>query len=73
MKSNGTTLSQIWNNDPILDEVTIYRLMHMKGGLNDYDDHGMLEWTLDHADQDFTPLDYVHNLNKTWVCPPGTC
>ena len=47
--------------------------MHMKGGLNDYSDGGMLEWTLSHPDEDFTPLDYIYTLNKTWVCQPGTC
>jgi hypothetical protein len=45
----------------------------MKSGLNDYDDGLMLKWTLDHPDQDFEPMDYIHTLNKTWVCNPGEC
>ena len=73
MKSNGTTLSQIWKDDKTLENVTIYNLMHMQAGLNDYDDEAMLAWTLAHPDEDFTPLDYLHNVNKTWVCEPGTC
>lgn len=47
--------------------------MHMRGGLNDYDDGAMLAWTLAHPDEDFTPIDYLYNVNKTWVCPPGNC
>lgn len=47
MKSNGTTLAQIWGNKSSkLVNVTMYNLMHMKGGLNDYDDGGMLTWTM---------------------------
>jgi len=47
--------------------------MHMTGGLNDYDDAKMLKWTIDHPNEDFEPLDYLHTLNKTWVCDPGAC
>ena len=28
-RSNETTMSDLWNNDTLLNEVTIYRLMHM--------------------------------------------
>jgi len=73
MKSNGTTLSQIWKGDKKLENVTMYNLMHMRGGLNDYDDGAMLHWTLSNPNSDFSPLDYVYTLNKTWVCDPGTC
>ena len=47
--------------------------MHMKGGLQDYDDEGMYEWTLKNPSKDYSPLDYLWNLNKKWVCNPGTC
>lgn len=73
MASNGTTLDGIWGGDKKLENVTLYNLMHMKGGLNDYSDGGMLQWTLSHPNSDFSPLDYIHTLNKTWVCDPGTC
>ena len=41
MKNNATTLSQIWNNDPKISEVTVYQLLHMKSGMYDYDDEEM--------------------------------
>ena len=39
---NGTTLLQLWNGNPLINTVTIYQVLHMKGGLGDYDDQAML-------------------------------
>ena len=33
----------------------------------------MREWTLKHPDEDFSPFDYLHTLNKEFICKPGTC
>ena len=33
----------------------------------------MQAWTWSHPDEDFTPLDFIHTLNKTWLCKPGDC
>ena len=38
MKSNGTTMLDLWRGDTKINNVTLYDLMHMKGGLGDYDD-----------------------------------
>ena len=73
MKSNGTTLQGIWKGDAKINNVTLYQLMHMKGGLQDYDDEAMLLWTEKYPDKDFSPLDYLWALNKKWVCDPGAC
>lgn len=64
---------ELWGGDKRILDVTIYDLMHMKGGLNDYDDGLMLKWTIDHPNEDFEVLDYLHTLNKTFVCNPGEC
>lgn len=45
----------------------------MQGGLGDYDDNGMTQWTINHPNEDFSPLDYLWSLNKTWMCEPGKC
>lgn len=45
----------------------------MTSGIGDYDDEAMRIWTFAHPNEDFTPYDYLHTLNKTFVCNPGTC
>ena len=45
----------------------------MKGGLGDYNNQEMFKWTESHPDEDFTPYDYLHTLNKTFLCNPGEC
>ena len=73
MKSNGTNLLGIWKGDAKINNVTLYQLMHMKSGLGDYSDNFIFSWTIKNPDKDFSPLDYLYNLNKTFVCEPGTC
>ena len=45
----------------------------MKAGMRDYQDAQMREWTLQHPNEDFSPFDYLHALDKTFLCKPGTC
>ena len=45
----------------------------MKGGLREYDDSKIKEWTFQHPDDDITPFDFIHDLNKEFLCVPGTC
>ena len=73
MESANTTLLQIWKGDKKINTVTLYQLMHMKGGLQDYNDEAMYEWTIKNPTKDYSPIDYLHNLNKKWVCDPGKC
>ena len=63
---NGTTMLELWNNNTEINNVTIYQLLHMKGGLKDYNDGQMRQWTLDHPNEDFSPFDYLHTLDKTF-------
>jgi len=72
-KINGTSMLELWNGDTTIEKLTIYQLLHMQGGLNDYDDHKMTEWTIEHPNDNYSPLDYLHALNKTFMCAPGTC
>lgn len=73
MRGNGTTLAQLWNNDPVLDQVTPRLLMGMRAGLQDYNDTWYKLVTEDDPTFDVTPYDLLHVQNKTWCCPPGTC
>ena len=73
MKSNGSTIQDIWNGDPTINKVTIYQLLHMKSGLYDYVDAEIMEYTAEYPDKDITPLDYLYITSKRWRCPPGTC
>ena len=73
MKSNGTTLQGIWKGDAKINTVTLYQLMHMKGGIGDYNDGAMLHLTLEYPDRDISPLDYLYTLDKKWICDPGAC
>jgi len=41
-------MQEIWNGDETINKVTIYQLLHMQGGLNDYDDGAMTRWTFAH-------------------------
>ena len=43
----------------------------MTGGLRDYDDDYVKNWTFTHPDDDITPLDYIHMLNKAFIWEPG--
>ena len=72
-RTNGTTLLELFNQDARINDVTVYHLLHMRGGLGDYDDHEMTQWTLNHPDEDFSPLDYLHSMPKTLLCDPGSC
>ena len=37
-EDNGTTLLELWNGDQTINTVTIRQLLHMSGGLRDYED-----------------------------------
>ena len=72
MKMNSSTLETIWKNSSI-NNVTIYQLLHMTGGIQDYRDDDVKNWTIYHPDEDYSPLDYLYESNKTFYCTPGTC
>ena len=41
--------------------------------LHDYNDSAYAEFTYAHPNEDWTPFDILHALNKTFICQPGTC
>ena len=45
----------------------------MKGGLKDYNNTEVADWTWDHPDGDLTPFDYIWMANKNFWCNPGEC
>ena len=47
---NGTTMLELWGGNETINNVTIYQVLHMKGGLDDYDDNAMARWTFTHPD-----------------------
>eukprot|EP00729_Bicosta_minor_P002189 gene2189-5403_t len=70
---NKTTMLQLWNGDTTCHNITARMLMGMRGGIHDYNDTWYQEVTIDDPSYDVSPFDLLHRLNKTWVCPPGTC
>jgi CubicO group peptidase (beta-lactamase class C family) len=75
MRSNGTTLLELFKGDKRILEVTIYQLLHMRAGLGDYDDVGMMTMTMADPAREFTALDYIHMFEKDkfFLCDPGEC
>jgi CubicO group peptidase (beta-lactamase class C family) len=73
MRLNGTTMLQLWNNDTTIHNVTARLLMGMRAGLHDYDDAFFRNFTLSTQTEWWTPFDILHQLDKSWVCAPGTC
>lgn len=70
---NGTTMLELWGGNETINNVTVYEVLHMKGGLGDYDDGAMLRWTLANPDKDFDPWDYLYTIKDKFICLPGTC
>jgi len=72
MKINGSTILDIWQGNQKIKNVTIYHLLHMTSGLKDYNDTVKL-WTWAHPNEDYSPLDYIYDVPKSFECDPGTC
>lgn len=75
MRSNGTTMLELFKGDTRILKVTIYQLLHMRAGLGDYDDIGVMAQTMADPAREFTALDYIHMFEKDkfFLCDPGTC
>ena len=68
---NGTTLLDLWNGDTTINTVTIRHLLGMQSGLRDYDDGALQTFTHDSPSEDKTGVDMLHELDKSWLFPPG--
>eukprot|EP00494_Astrolonche_serrata_P003920 UN03929 len=62
---NGTTLLELFPNEPRIRNITVRHLLAMQSGLGDYNDEALQKWTIDNPDKDWTPYDLLYNLTKT--------
>lgn len=51
-------------------QVTSRQLLQMRGGLQDYEDTALYEWTITHPNEDYLPIQYLETVNKTFLFPP---
>lgn len=73
LKTNKTTILQIWDGDKTVEKVTLYNLLHMSSGFKDHDN---LRLTLKFLEDPYHtpgPLDTLYDCNKHFVCLPGDC
>jgi CubicO group peptidase (beta-lactamase class C family) len=70
MKLNGTTMSKLWNH-PWVEKITIRNLMQHTSGIGEYDTY--LQWMIDHPNEDLSPIDLIHLVDKTFLCDPANC
>ena len=70
---NGTSLGELWPAPSPIHNVTIKDLMGMTAGIQDYNDTAMKLWTWAHPGEDLSPFEYLHAVNKTFACSPGSC
>lgn len=55
-----------------ISEVTIYQLVFMTSGLDDYDDEIIKQSVLTKPDHDWTPIDYISGYSGEFLFAPGT-
>jgi CubicO group peptidase (beta-lactamase class C family) len=64
-------LLHMWGNDTAILKVTSRHLLGMQGGFSDYEDGWLKNWTINHAEADYTPLEFIRDLDKTFLFAPG--
>lgn len=69
-KQGRPTLKELWNGDETINQVTGRQLLGMRGGVQDYDDRFLFNWTLYHPNNDYLPQMFIENVNKTFLFPP---
>jgi CubicO group peptidase (beta-lactamase class C family) len=65
------SLLEMWGGNKVINTVTSRQLLQMRGGMQEYNDFELFNWTLNNADQDYQPIEYITSLNKTFLFPPG--
>lgn len=68
---NGTTLYSLFG--ALVRSVTVYHLLSMRSGINDFDDASTRAYQLARPAYDVTPFDILHICPKQFVCNPGEC
>ena len=73
LRTNGTTLLKLWNENVTILEVTARHLIGMRAGFGDYNDSALKAFTIAPATRavDVTPYDFLHELDKTFLFRPG--
>ena len=57
-------LKELWGGNAALDVITARQLLQMRGGLADYDDGALFDWTLAHPTQDYLPEHFLVNASQ---------
>lgn len=70
-KQGKPSLKTMWAGDSTIETVTVKQLMAMESGLGDYNDAQLQAWTIANPDGDYSPFDYIGNLSKRFLFPPG--
>jgi len=68
---NKTTLVSLFG--PAILNVTVYHLLSMRSGLDDFDTSATRAYQMTTPAYDITPFDILHLCNKEFVCNPGDC
>lgn len=69
--ANGTTLLALFG--PMVSNVTVYHLLSMRSGMNDFDVGSTRAYQLTRPSYDITPFDILHICQKDFACRPGEC
>ena len=73
LKSQGQkSLQEMWAGDSTINKVTARELLQMRGGIQDYDDASLREWTVEHPKADWLPEDFIRTVDKKFLFAPGT-
>jgi len=69
--TNGTTSEQLFGK--MINNVTLAHLLHMNSGIQDYDDDALWKFVMANPTYNIEPMEYIYQMNRTFVCFPGTC
>ena len=70
-KQGHKSLLEMWGGDATIQTVTARQLLQMRGGIRDYNDQALKVWTIANPSKDYLPIDFVTNVDKSFLFPPG--
>jgi len=59
------TLLEVFNGDPKINLVTPRQLFSMRAGVRDYNDRAVRQFTIDHPQEDFLPMQFMTSITNT--------
>ena len=72
LKTQGhKSLLELGGGDRTILEVTGRQLLQMRGGIQDYDDAALRQWTVQHPTRDWAPIEYIESVAKEFLFAPG--